>query len=547
MEKKELSAADYRRFIEKLFLIVTKESKSQPFILNEPQNKILDRLSGRDIILKARQEGISSLILALFTVDFLLKENIRCVVISHEKDATQKLFDKVKFYLESMKQTFPGELPYELTYNSRHEMVNKAKNSVFYIGTAGAKAFGHGDTINNLHASEVSRWPDQERLLVGLLQAVPRSGRVIIETTANGMGDYFFKLWKRSQEANSTFKTHFLPWFAMKEYAMPCREGFQSTEEEVELQKVYGLSHEQLNWRRWKIAELNDNLDAFNEQFPSNAEEAFIVSGNPIWSPTLLKWYDHRCEEPVAVGDLTGSYKVFFEENPKGFLKIWRAPNVGHDYVIGADVAEGISSEGDDGLGRKEGDYSVAYVLDRQTAELVACWHGHIAGDQFGRQLDLLGRFYNQAFIGVEKNYQGLAPLIMLRDLNYPYLYYREKIGMDTDKSTGELGWRTDRFTRPMMIEEGGKWLRERRLTIYDRNLVGEMLSFIRYPDGQGRAAPSSFDDRVISMLITIQMYLRNPRIERGNEMERGGESYSLEQGGAPMDMDMGDSLDMGL
>ena len=109
----------YINAIQKSFLIVDKYHKTVPFILNEPQLQILESLRGRDVILKARQEGISSLILALFAIDFISIENIRCVVISHEQGATQKLFDKVKFYLESLEKTFPGELPYKLKINSR--------------------------------------------------------------------------------------------------------------------------------------------------------------------------------------------------------------------------------------------------------------------------------------------------------------------------------------------------------------------------------------------------------------------------------------------
>lgn len=509
----------YQAAIEKLFLIVDKSNTVRPFKLNEPQLKILNSLTGRDYILKARQEGISSLILALFTIDFLMIENVTCVVISHETGATQKLLDKVKFYLESLKQTFPGQLPYKLKYNTKNEIVNEEKNSVFYIGTAGAKAFGRGQTIQNLHISELNFYTDQERIMTGLLQAVPAEGRIFIETTANGVGNYGHNLWKKAENGETTFKPHFLPWFLLKEYSHPIHEGFQYTEEEKELARVYNLTSEQLNWRRRKIKELGGNIDSFNQEYPATASDAFIVSGNPIWSPTMLKRYLLKCTDPKLIGNLIGAYEPFFEENPKGYLKIWKEPVKGHDYVIGVDVAEGLEMNQ---TGEKDNrtDFSSAYVLDKKSAELVASWHGRMAGDQLGHAMDLLGRYYYTAFIGVERNHQGLLPLVTLRDLNYPKLYYQEKIGLDADKITPKLGWYTDRFTRPLMIEEGGRWLREGRVTIYDDQLIDEMMSFVRYPDGQGRGAQGAFDDRVISFLITLQMYLRSPFSSSSNEIE---------------------------
>lgn len=521
------NTAFYRKAIENTFLIVDKKAQTRPFILNEPQNKILNALSSRDIILKARQEGISSLILAIFAVDFLTIENVRCVVISHESGATQKLFDKVKFYLDSVKRTFPGDAPFHLKYNSRSELVNTDKNSVFYIGTAGSRTFGHGDTIHNLHISELSRWPNQEKLMIGLMQAVPRHGRVVIETTANGIGDYFFNLWKKSQSPQSPFKPHFLPWFDLSEYSLPIRERFVLTEEEVEIQKTYNLTNEQMNWRRYKIEELGGNIEAFQEQFPANANEAFIVSGNPIWPPGTLKWYERHCEPPKQVGNLYGGYQVSFEDSPKGYLKVWKKPLSYHSYVIGADISEGIEVLPDDPRRDNRQDYSAIAVMDRNTAEIVATWHGRMDPDQMGRQLDALGRYYNDAVIGVEKNNHGLMSLIVLRDLNYPRIYYREKEGLSSLRTTDEMGWRTDRYTRPLMIDETSKWLRERRVSIYDEEMVGEMTSFVRYPDGQGRAAQNSFDDRVISLMICIQMYIRNPMTERGNQIARPDSNFT--------------------
>lgn len=515
-----LDARYYKDAIEKLFLLVNKKGQVVPFKLNQPQLQILNSLSGRDYILKARQEGISTLICAIFAIDFLTIENSSSVIISHETGATQKLLDKVKFFLDSLKTTFPGDLPFKLKYDTKNELSNETNGAKFYIGTAGARAFGRGVTIQNLHVSELSFYQDQERIMLGLLQAVPAEGRIFIETTANGVGSFASSLWDKAKNRDTIFKPHFLPWYLMKEYSYPIHQGFQLDEEEKEVAQRYGLTNEQLNWRRRKIKELNGNIDSFNQEYPLTDELAWIVSGNPIWSPVLLQKYLLKCREPKKIGSIIGAFDPFFEENPKGFIKIWEEPVRGHDYVIGCDVSEGLEMNSE---GPKENrtDFSSAYVLDRKTAEIVASWHGRLIGDQLGHQLELLGRYYRTAFIGVERNHQGLLPLITLRDLNYPKLYYQEKFAMDSDQQTPKLGWYTDRFTRPLMIDEGSRWLREGRVKIYDKDLIGEMMKFVRYPDGQGRAAQGTHDDRVMSFLITLQMYVRNPYTSDGNDIER--------------------------
>ena len=530
------SADFYKKAIEKSFYIVDKEMKSVPFILNPPQQRMIKELMGMDIILKARQEGISSLILAMFTVDFLTIENIKCVVISHEDGATQRLFDRVKYFLESLKTTFPSqELPYKLKYNSRHELVNTEKNSTFYIGTAGSRAFGHGDTINDLHISELSRWPDQERMMVGLLQAVPKDGRIIVETTANGFGDYFYKMWVKAKEGSSPFRTHFIPWFELPEYVMPQIGEDDLTEEEQNLCNTYHLKREQIYWRRWKIDQMGGDwrsgqgLDTFNEQFPSNAEEAFIVSGNPVWSPTLLKFYLTHCRQPRLIGNLRGFDPVTVEQNEKGYLKVFKEPEEFHTYAIGVDVSEGkLISQTEEG---KERDASCAQVLDKTTYEQVAVWYGRIDPDQLGRQVEMLGRYYNNALVAVERNAVGLTPLIVLRDLNYPNLYYRERIGLITEKITAELGWITDMQTKEQIISDTTMLLRDKRIGIYDEDTVGEMMSFVRDADGHASAAKSAYDDRVMAFMIAVRMLSKAKAMNRGNEIERTDEDMITERG----------------
>lgn len=534
----------YKKAIEKSFLIVNKEMKAVPFILNPPQQQILKQLAGMDIILKARQEGISSLVAAMFAVDFITIENIRCVIISHEDKATQRLFDRVRYFLDSMKQTFPGELPYKLDRSSTHELYNKTKNSYYYIGTAGARAFGHGETINDLHVSELSRWPEQEKMMIGLLQAVPKDGRIIIETTANGYGDYFNKMWTQNKETQYPFHTHFLPWFKLPEYVLPT--GGITTQEliddEKELINLYGLTLEQIAWRRWKINQMGGDWkdpktwDTFKEQFPSTAEEAFIVSGNPVWSPTLMNYYLSHCKPPKLIGNLRGYDPISIEENERGHVRIWKKPEEFHTYAIGVDVAEGkVVLSGDE---KKDRDSSCAQVFDKTTYEQVACWYGNIDPDVLGIQLDMLGRYYNNALIGVERNAVGITPLIKLRDLNYPHLYYREKLGLITEKVTAELGWVTTSQSKEQIIAEATELFRDKRIQLFDEDTISEMRSFVRNVDGKATATKGRHDDRVMALLIGIKMLSKAKNSSYANDIERGDDldTGGFYMGGASFD-----------
>jgi hypothetical protein len=190
----------YKRWIEDNLSIVDKSGKLVRFNLNAIQQSYLNQATGRDIILKARQQGFSSLILALFTADFILKPNTRNVVVADISDNAMELLDRVKLYLETF--TTNTGIPIDLKYNSKYELYNQINKSRYSIGTADKSDFGRSKTITNLHFSEFSFYRDPESLLGGAMQAVVPDGRVIIETTANGF-NFFKDYWSKS-EANET-------------------------------------------------------------------------------------------------------------------------------------------------------------------------------------------------------------------------------------------------------------------------------------------------------------------------------------------------------
>lgn len=140
----------YQAWIEDNLKIVNKAGDVVPFNLNPIQHKFVAEDSvGRDLILKARQQGFSSVILGIFTADFILKENSRSVVVADIDDNSSELLDRVKKYIAFFEESNKTKVP--LKYNSKNELYNSSNGARYTIGTAKNSEFGRSKTITNLH------------------------------------------------------------------------------------------------------------------------------------------------------------------------------------------------------------------------------------------------------------------------------------------------------------------------------------------------------------------------------------------------------------
>ncbi|KKL71136.1 hypothetical protein LCGC14_2097960, partial [marine sediment metagenome] len=190
--------------IESLFRIANKEGEDVDFILNPVQKELDGNLTGRDIIPKLRQPGISSYFLARYTAACLRKRNVKAVIISHEGESTQRLLSRCHYFLNNMRGPSP------VIGRSGVNIITFPKmDSMIYIGTAGSKKFGRGDTVTHCHCSEYAYWPNPKDILAGLLQAVPMSGEIAIESTGNGVGNDYHRRVMRAYEGRSEWKCHF--------------------------------------------------------------------------------------------------------------------------------------------------------------------------------------------------------------------------------------------------------------------------------------------------------------------------------------------------
>lgn len=497
-----------REHIEQHLKVRNKRGKIVRFRFNPIQEKYWPQRGTRDIILKARQQGFSTLILGWFLSECLVYENIRAVIVSHDKDSTEKLLSRARFFLKKLKEDSErlGELPPTVGYETKEHITFPETNSEIYIGTAGSKSFGRGDTISHLHCSEVAFWENPSEIMTGLLQAVPYEGHVIIETTANGIGNYFHRLWLRAMEKRTVFVPHFFPWHENPEYQLPLNPGevLETSPEENLLIRQFGLTEPQLKWRRWKMSEMIDDKDEddykdpeiFKQEYPMTDTEAFLSSGRPFFVMTNLHEMNNNIilAEPPLRGEV--NQMNGFELDSNGRLLVWKKPAMGMHYSIGGDVAEGVA----------EGDFSTAYVICNETGEHVATWHGSIDPDEFGSILYRLGRLYNQAFIGCEVNNHGFTTNLKLKNLGYPFLYSRYEFDERFRRKTKKVGWRTDSKTRPMMLDDLARLVRDRELLTFDSRFLKECMAFKRNDRGKPEAEKGSHDDRVIAMAIANQM-----------------------------------------
>lgn len=286
--------------------IRTKSGKVAPFVFNKAQHYIHDRLEDqrrttgkvRALILKGRQQGCSTYIGARFYHGSTWRKGIRTFILTHEDQATQNLFEMVNRYHEHC----PVQVRPSTGAANAKELFFDKLDSGYKVGTAGTKGVGRSSTIQLFHGSEAAFWPHADTHAAGILQAVPDEDdtEVILETTANGVGNLFHQKWRDAEAGIGEFIAIFVPWFWEPGYTRD--EQIEYTAEEREYAALYNLTMGQMAWRRNKIAELKDPI-LFKQEYPATASEAFQMSGHDSYiKPHLIA--KARKAEAVESGPL---------------------------------------------------------------------------------------------------------------------------------------------------------------------------------------------------------------------------------------------------
>jgi hypothetical protein len=291
--------------------IRTKTGKVEQFAFNKAQQYIHERLEAqkaetgkvRALILKGRQQGCSTYVGARYYHATTWAKGLRTFILTHEDQATQNLFEMVNRYHEHC----PVFVRPSTGAANAKELFFDALDSGYKVGTAGTKGVGRSSTIQLFHGSEVAFWPHADTHAAGVLQAVPDADgtEVILESTANGVGNFFHQKWRDAERGVGDFVAIFVPWYWQEEYRKTPTPDFALDAEEVEYARLYGLDMEQMAWRRNKIAELKD-ASLFKQEYPATAAEAFQMSGHDSYiKPELVaNARKAECDEsgPLVIG-----------------------------------------------------------------------------------------------------------------------------------------------------------------------------------------------------------------------------------------------------
>ena len=304
-------ARDFPLYARTCLTIRTKSGAENPLALNRAQQYIHDRLEEqraktgrvRALILKGRQQGCSTLIAGRFYHRTTMSRGVRTFILTHEDAATQNLFEMVNRYHDNCPEMVR---PSTQAANAK-ELSFGEIDSGYKVGTAGTKGVGRSSTIQLFHGSEVAFWPNADTHAAGVLQAVPLElgTEIILESTANGLGNLFHAMWQEAERGVGEYMAVFVPWYWQDEYRRPTPEGFQLDDEERAYASMYGLDLEQMAWRRAKIVELKD-ANLFKQEYPATAAEAFQNSGHDsfIKPAAVAQARKATCEEsgPLVIG-----------------------------------------------------------------------------------------------------------------------------------------------------------------------------------------------------------------------------------------------------
>jgi hypothetical protein len=469
------------RLMEKVLKIRNRLGQNVGLAANEAQLQYHQDAGQRNIVLKARQMGVTTWIAGRFFLRTILHPGTVTVQVAHTQEAAEQIFRIVHRFLDHLPKAWREGALKGVRRNARR-MVFPELDSEYLVETAGDRNAGRGLTITNLHCTELARWPGgAAEILYGLMATLSPNGEMALESTPNGASGCFWKEWQEAEKTNT--KRHFFPWWLEKAYVgVPVEEG-EMTEIERQLREKEKLTPAQIGYRR----QIHRNFRGLAKQeYAEDANECFLASGECAFDLESIR---KRLAEVIPPA----------ETRRNGCIRIWMPPAKGRNYILAVDPAGGGS----------EGDYTAMEVIDTETGLQCVELEEHLNPLEAALAAADLAREYNGALVAVERNNHGSGVLAYLQGVcRYDRLYQDKR----------EEGFWTSTLTRPQLVGRFGAILVQRPEVFKSERLLLQCRSFVRQPGGQSAASAGEHDDCVMAMAIALAV----------REERLGGQNFAL-------------------
>ncbi len=417
----------------------------------------------RNIVLKARQMGVTTWVSGMLFLRTVTRRGVLTVQVAQTREAAEGIFRMVQRFWECLPEEL-REKDLRLSRSNAGQMRFEEIDSEFRVLSASDANAGRGLSIQNLHCSELAHWPgDAAATLAGLRAALAPGGQMVLESTPNGAYGCFYDEWQSAEEKG--LRRHFFPWWMEEEYVGPAVTGAM-TEEELALVREHGLTAEQIGFRRGLEGEYRGLR---TQEFAEDAATCFRATGE-------------SCFDVVAVERRMGQLRGPMETRQGGAMETWLPPVRGREYLLAVDTAGGGT----------DGDYAVVEVLELQTGLQCAELRRHLAARELAMEVVGMAREYGGALVAVERNNHGAGVLAYLAMGDEVRLY----------EHGGQAGWLTTAASKPGMVSRLGALLVEEPWLFESRRLLAECRSYVTLPGGGTGAAAGAHDDCVMAMAI---------------------------------------------
>ncbi|MBY0221958.1 terminase large subunit domain-containing protein [Sporosarcina aquimarina] len=518
---------DFELFAKNFLFITDNNNDVIPFEINEAQKDIEKLMKTNRFIVvgKARQSGISTFVLGRALWRALTMENENIIIISYKSDSAKSLFDTLKRINDYIpRERYKGLFP-SVKRDNRGELLFSNGSKISSV-TAGSKSVGRGSTYTYIHCSEFAFWQSQEQQLLSLEQSLAKgaNSQCTIETTSNGTGNHFFKLYTAAMKGESKYIPVFIPFYhklykkqfkydheQAMEFYKSTNKGKRMSKEDLDDEELSlfeaGANLNMLAWRRWKIMDM-ESVEQFYQEYPANAMQSFISTGNSVFDQSKVLSRMSNTIEPLSREDVIQGIVDFPEYLVKFIgkgLDIIHLPVPNMRYWGGADVASG---------GGGNTDSSTLTILDSDGQEVLHFTSNKVPVYEFAEILNDLGRIYGYAFLCVERNSYGLPCIERLRkDHEYMNLY-KQKIFNERGVRSTQIGLTTSQKTKAIFVSDFKESFEKGLINIDSQQTLQQMQLFVESEGGKtgNKRGNSSLhhDDSVISACLAVQAMKMN-------------------------------------